>query len=83
MVDCHIILTTHRFTFPKNVKGIGDHMMVLVLPLEEAGDNGIKLLVLAGEAASASAWLLPPAFPPQVFAMLLFSIRPTEKYPMI
>ena len=37
-------------------------MMVLVLPLEEAGDNGIKLLVL-GEAASASAsaWLLPPA----------------------
>ena len=38
-------------------------MMVLVLPLEEAGDNGIKLLVLGGEAASASAsaWLLPPA----------------------
>ena len=59
-------------------------MMVLVLPLEEAGDNGIKLLVLREAAsASASAWLLPPALSPQVFAMLSFSIRPTEKYPII
>ena len=80
VVDCHI----HRFTFPKNVKGIGDHMMVLVLSLEEAGDNGIKLLVLAGEAASASAsaWLLPPALHRCLPCFPFQSAQP-KKYPII